>query len=139
MLVVVDSNRFISALLSKGTVFDIFILNESLKKIKFISPEYLFNEIGRNLGEIIKRSKLFPEGISEVFELLKRQIELVPLEEFNNFLKVAEELSPHEKDIQYFSLALSNNCCIWSNEKAFKEQSKIGILSDKDLLDILSN
>ena len=139
MLVVVDANRFISALLSKGTVFEIFLLNSLLNKIKFVSPEYLFNEIGRNLGEIIKRSKLSSEEIFEVFELIKKQIELIPFEEFNSFSDTAKKISPHEKDMQYFSLALSKNCSIWSDEKAFREQSKINILSNKDLLEFLSN
>lgn len=139
MLVVIDANRFISALLSKGIVFEIFLLNRFSNKIRFISPELLFNEVGRNFGEIVKRSKLSLEELSEIFELMKKQIELVPFEEFNNFLESVKELSPHEKDIQYFALALFNNCSIWSNEKAFKEQSKIKILSDRDLLEFLSN
>lgn len=79
MLVVVDANRFISALLSRGIVFEVFLLNKSLNKIKFISPEHLFNEIGRNFGEIVKRSKLPSEELSEIFEIIKEQIDLIPL------------------------------------------------------------
>ena len=81
--VIVDANKFISSLLSKGTIFEVFLLNKSLKKINFIAPEFLFSEVGSNLGEIVKRSKLPPEELSRVFEIMKAQIELIPFEEFN--------------------------------------------------------
>jgi predicted nucleic acid-binding protein len=103
MLVVVDANRLISALLSKGTVFDVFLSNRSLNKIEFIAPEYLFTEVGRNLGEIVRRSKLSSNEFSEVFQTMKEQIELIPFEEFNTFANDALQAAPHEKDVQYFA------------------------------------
>ena len=136
MLVVVDANRLISALLSKGTVFEVFLLNKSLKKIEFISPEYLFNEIGRNFGEVVKKSKLSPNELSEIFEIMKEQIELIPFEDFNKFVNEAKEASPHDKDLQYFALAISRNCGLWSDE-SFRKQTRIEILSTGRLLRFL--
>ncbi len=137
MQVIVDSNRVFSALLSKGKVFEVFILNKSLKKIDFISPELLFNEIGRNLGDIVNRSKLSSKELSIVFNLIKEQVEPIPFEDFNNLADEAEKISPHEKDAKYFALALFMNCGIWSNEKAFRDQTKVKIFSDDELLKFL--
>lgn len=137
MLVVVDTNKLFSALLSKGTVFEVFLLNKSSNKIEFIAPEFLFFEIGRNLGEIVKRSKLSPEELSRVFNVIKEQVEPIPFEDFNNFAEEAEKLSPHKKDIQYFSLALASNCSLWSDERSFRSQPKVEIISTGRLLKLL--
>ena len=136
MLVVVDANRFISVLLSRGTVFEVFLLNKSLRKIEFISPEYLFSEIERNFEEITRRTKLSPKDLSDVFNTIKEQIELIPFEDFNKFSDEAEKVSPHDKDLQYFALALSRNCGIWSDE-SFRQQTKVEIFSTGKLLRFL--
>ena len=137
MLVVVDANKLFSALLSKGSVFEVFLLNKSSNKIKFMAPEFLFFEIGRNLGEIVERSKLPSTELSRVFNIIKEQVEPISFEDFNEFAEQAEKLSPHKKDIQYFSLALAFNCGIWSDEKSFRLQPKVEIISTGRLLKFL--
>ena len=133
MLIVVDANRIFSALLSKGKVFDIFLLNHLIKKFDFITPEYLFFEIGKHVGEIVKRSRLNKDELGEVFEFMKRQIIIISSKEFIEYKNDAMELAPHSKDIPYFALALSFNAAIWSDEKAFKKQNKVKIFSTKEL------
>jgi len=141
MLVIVDCNKMFSALLSKGTIFEVFSLNKSLKKIDFISPEFLFTEIGRNLGEIVERSKLSTNELSRVFNLMKEQIDSIPFEDFNEFAEEAKQLAPHNKDLKYFALALAfegyPKIGIWSDEDAFRKQDKIDIFSTGELLRFL--
>jgi len=50
----------------------------------------------------------------------------------------AKLLAPHLKDVEYFALALRFDFPIWSNEKAFKKQSKVKVFSTKDLIAFLS-
>ncbi|MBS3088944.1 hypothetical protein J4402_04180 [Candidatus Pacearchaeota archaeon] len=138
MLVVVDANRLISALLSKGTVFEVFLLNKSLRTIEFIAPEYLFTEVGRNLGEIVAKTKLSSEEFSKVFEIMKEQIELIPFEDFNKFADEAKQSSPHDKDLQYFALAISRSCGLWSDE-SFRQQTRVEIFSTGRLLRFLKD
>lgn len=137
MLIVVDANRVFSALLSKGRAFDVFLLTSLLKRFEFVCPEFLFLEIGRHFGEIVLRSRLSKEELAEVFEFLKEQITPVPFKEFNMHAGEAEKLAPHSKDIEYFALALSLNCAIWSNEKAFKRQPKVKVFSTDEMLEEL--
>lgn len=137
MLLVVDANRVISALLSKGEVPIIFLVNKFLKKFEFVSPEYLFFELGRNIDEIVEKSKLSPNELAIVFRYLKEEISFIPFEQFNRFSKEAELITPHSKDVSYFALALALNCPIWSEEKAFKKQSKVKILSTSEVWKIL--
>ena len=137
MLIVVDANRIFSALLSKGKVFDIFLLNHLIKKFDFVAPEYLFFEVGKHVGEIVKRSKLSKKEISNVFDFMKQQIIIVPFKEFIGYKDEAKEIAPHKKDIPYFALALAFNSPIWSDEKAFKKQNRVKIFSTEELEKIL--
>lgn len=137
MLLVVDANRIISALLSKGEVPVIFLVNKFLNKFEFVSPEYLFFELGRNIDEIVEKSKLSPEELGIVFRFLKEEIDFMSFEQFNVFAEDAKSIAPHLKDVQYFALALALDCAIWSDEKAFKLQSKVQTLSTKEVWDIL--
>lgn len=137
MLVVVDSNRVFSALISEGGAFDIFLINSLLKRFEFVVPEFLFLEVGKNFGEIVSKSKMSKEELAEVFEFLKEQFTPIPLKQFAIFAPEAEKLAPHSKDVEYFALALSLNCSIWSNEKAFKKQPKVKVYNTPELLEEL--
>ena len=123
MLVAVDANVILSALLTKGRSFDVFAVNKLIRRFEFIAPEYLLFEIGKNLDEIVERSKLSPKELGSVFRFIKKEIDFIPFPEFNEYADEASPLAPHEKDVQYFALALCFNCPIWSGEKAFKYQS----------------
>lgn len=137
MLVVIDCNRVISSLLTKGKIFNVFLLNSVVNKFEFIAPEYLFFEIGKNFDVILSKSKLDKEELAEVFSFLKEQIEPVPFKDFNKYAEEAKELAPHDKDLQYFALALASKSGIWSHEDRFREQDKIKIFSTDNLLPIL--
>jgi predicted nucleic acid-binding protein len=134
MLVIVDANKIISTLLSKGKPFDIFLLNSFINKFDFISPEFLFTEINNNLDEILRRSKLSKIEVLEILSFIKEQIKPISLDDFNNLISEAEKLAPHNKDIQYFALALYSNCGIWSDEKGFFKQNKVRIFSSNELI-----
>ena len=137
MLLVVDANRVFSALLSKGKVFSIFLVNKLRNKFEFVAPEFLLYEIGKHLDEIVGRSKLPSDELSNVFSFVKEEIEFVPFSEFNKFADEAEQIAPHSKDLQYFALALSLNCAIWSDEEAFKKQSRVKVFDTDEVIDLL--
>ncbi len=137
MYLIVDANRVFSALLSKGNAFAVFLLNNVVKEFDLISPEFLFFEVGKHLDEVIEKSSLPPEELGKVFRFVKSEIEFMPLKEFNKHAGEAEKLSPHGKDAQYFALSLALNGAIWSDEKAFKSQSKVKIFNTDELIGLL--
>ncbi|MDI6810718.1 MAG: PIN domain-containing protein [archaeon] len=92
--------------------------------------------MGKNMDEIVERSKLPPEELGNVFRFIKREIDFIPFEEFNRYAEEAGKIAPHAKDLQYFALALSFNAAIWSDEKAFK--SKVKVFSTSELISFLS-
>lgn len=138
MFVVVDANRVLSSLLTKGKVFDVFLINSSLGRLEFIAPEFLFFEVGKNLDEIVEKSKLSKEDLAKIFSFIKKEVEFIPFREFNKFANKGLELAPHEKDVQYFALALAFNCGIWSDERGFRKQSEVRIFSNNDLFKLLA-
>ena len=138
MLVVVDTNRIYSSLISKGKSFKVFRLNSLLKKFEFISPEFMFSEIGKNLDEIVIRSKLTKEELAKVFSFIKEQIDPVPFKDFNKYAAEADKVCPHAKDIQYFALSLAfNRCPIWSSENKLSKQTNIEIFDTDKMLSLL--
>jgi len=106
------------------------------KNCKLISPYFILEELRSEKDKILKFSKVSIGEFEFTLSTLKDEIELILKEEYQEFLTEAKKLSPHDKDAPYFALSLSlNNCPIWSDEKAFKEQSKIKIFSTKELLE----
>ncbi len=42
----------------------------------------------------------------------------------------------HDKDAPIFALALKFNCAIWSNEPSFKQQTKLPVISTRDIIEL---
>ncbi len=61
-------------------------------------------------------------------------IEIVPAYEYSGFLSEAREITPDIKDAEYFALALKLGCPLWSQDSKLKKQSKVEVLTTKDLL-----
>lgn len=137
MLLIVDANVVFSVLIKGGKTLDIFILNRDKKRFDFISPEFLMVEVENHASEIIKKTGLSTEEIGKVLDFLEKEIEFVSFEEFEEFYKEAEQISPDPNDIQYFALALKLNGAIWSNDKALKKQFAVEVLSTGEILKLM--
>ena len=70
--------------------------------------------------------------------VLKLRVRFIPLELFLDKVPEAKVLAPHLKDVEYFALALKLDCPLWSNEKAFKKQSRVKVFSTSKLISLLS-
>ena len=51
------------------------------------------------------------------FSFIKRELELIPLETFEDKIEEAKEKSPHLKDMPYVALSLKLDCMILSGDK----------------------
>jgi len=109
------------------------------KECKFICPSYTLEELSKDKEKIKKYSGIDEFEFSYLYQLLNKELNIIPIEKYKEYLLRAEEISPHEKDNIYFALALSLSIPIWSDEKAFKRQSKVKIYSTEELLAIIAN
>lgn len=131
MELVVDSNIIISALISpSGGTNDLLFSN----KIKLFAPEFLLEEIKKYSSEIVKKSGLSEVDLDLALSIIMSTVNLIPFSEFKQFIKKAEEICPDPKDIEFFALALSLNCAIWSEDKRLKKQDAIKVISTTELI-----
>ncbi|MFV9676689.1 MAG: PIN domain-containing protein [Methanosarcinales archaeon] len=121
MLLVVDANIVFSALIRRGKPLRVFELNKLLMKFEFIAPEFLFFEVGKRMDKILKLTDLSKEEFITVFSFIKKELELIPLETFEDKADEAKERSPHLKDMPYVALSLKFDCKILSGDKGIKE------------------
>ena len=102
-----------------------------------ISPDFAFDELTKDKEEIQKYSEISELEFIIFFSLLEKKIESFSRDMYESFLSDANKISPHgkqTKDDPYFALALALNCAIWSDEKAFKKQSKVKVFNTSELL-----
>ena len=107
------------------------------KECRFICPSYILEELSKDKEKIKKYAGIDEFEFSYLFQLLKKELNIISIEKYKENLLSAKEISPHEKDNIYFALALSLSIPIRSDEKAFKRQSKVKIYSTEELLKIL--
>lgn len=114
-----------------------FISKSKLLNLQLFSSKYVFEELKKNKSDILKYSGLNSKQFNEKLTELSSFIKLFPESSCKEFESQAKELI-HDKDIPIFALALKFNCAIWSNEPSFKKQSKIKILSTRDMIELFS-
>ncbi|MBU1252584.1 MAG: PIN domain-containing protein [Nanoarchaeota archaeon] len=101
--------------------------------IKLVSPYFILDELRAGRDKIVKFSKISIGEFELTIRLIEDEISLVPEDDFKEFFSKARELAPHEEDIPYFALALAFNSSLWSDEKAFRNQSEVKVLSTSKL------
>jgi len=107
-------------------------------EVEFFAPFRLLAELEKNRDEIRHKSGFSLRDFEAFVGILKLRIGFIPIEQFLDEIPEAKTLAPHLKDVEYFALALKLDCPIWSNEKAFKKQSKVKVFSTSDLISFLS-
>ncbi len=130
MKLVVDANILVSFFRDNPVRF--IIVNSDLLGIKLFIPEYAIEELRTNKSDILKYSKLNSEKLEEALLEMQKFFGIIPKASFKEFETEAKRLI-HEKDSPYFALALNLKCGIWSNEPAFKKQSKIKVFNTTEL------
>src|SRR3989344_6550447 len=107
--------------------------------VEIISPNFAFEELLSDKLKIMKFSDITDGEFFLLFSLLRESVKSIPESEYFDSLNEVRSLSPHKekiKDDAYFASAVSLNCPIWSDESAFKLQSKVKVLSTKEILDL---
>lgn len=136
MIIAVDSNIFISALIKDSTT------RKLITKCKewLIIPEYFLHEVRNYEKEIISKSKLNKEEYKKLFNRLLSYIFVIPNE---LILPYREEAIKIVKDIDiddalFIATALAfEDAVIWSNDKQLKKQNKIKVFSTSEMLKII--
>ena len=78
------------------------------------------------------------EEFITIMHQLYEVITVVPEEEYEKYIEDAGKISPDDKDVMYFALALKLRCPIWSNDAKLKEQDQVVIYNTSELVRLLN-
>lgn len=143
MKIVVDTNILFSFFKKNSFTRQFIFTNQDLE---LISPNLTLKELKKYSKEILRKSKLTIPQFNYACELLHSLIDFVPLAEYQDFFTkakiIAQDFSKKDyeefmNDIDFFALALKENCPIWSKDKLFKKQNKILIFKTEELIKLL--
>ncbi|MBI2176270.1 DNA-binding protein [Candidatus Woesearchaeota archaeon] len=133
MELVIDANTLFSALIKNGKTAELLFE----KSIRLYSPEFVIEEFLKYEEFIMEKTSRTKEELVEIMHLLKDVIEVAPKEDYSEFVREAEAISPDEKDVMYFALALKLKCGIWSNDKELQEQDKVKVYSTAEVMKLV--
>ncbi|MDP4039133.1 MAG: PIN domain-containing protein [Candidatus Pacearchaeota archaeon] len=133
MKIVVDSNRVIAALIKESTTREILFG----KDFEFVAPDFIMNEVRKYQEEIITKSGVSEEEFDVLLSLIFENIEIISEEEYKEFLEKLKDEIKDEKDVPYIAVSVVSKADgIWTHDPHFKEQEKIKIFSNIDMLRI---
>ena len=129
MDLVIDANVLFSVLIKSGKTEELLFHED----IHVFAPEFIFEEFGKYIGLISKKTDRSKEELDEVLGVLKKRIKIISNEETAKFIAEAKKFCPDPDDIDYFALALKLKCALWSQDKALKQQKIIQVYSTEEL------
>jgi len=140
MDIVIDANELFSSIIAKGKnknsrTIEIFFS----EGVRLYAPFKIMDELQKNREEIITKSSFSASEYELFLRILKLRITFIQPDSFSEKIREAKNLAPHQKDVEYFALALKINAVIWSEEKGFKDQMRIKVFSTNELWNILSS
>ena len=132
MLIVLDSNIFISALIKEGITRKIIMSSKN----KFLLPEYSFVEIKRHKKDILSKSGL---SKNEFFILMKKLLKYVNIVKKENILEYQERAKTiigeiDKDDILFIATSLAFKCPIWSDDSHFKMQKEVKVYNTSEFI-----
>jgi len=133
MILVLDANILFSALIRDSLTAELVFEEE----LMLFTSEFIIDEFLKYENLLLEKTSRTKEDYVQLIHMLKDIITVVPQEEYSRFMKEAESISPDEKDVAYFALALKLKCAIWSNDKKLKEQNKIRVYSTNEIINLI--
>ena len=134
MNIVVDTNIFISALI-KDSLTRKLIINS---KNNLLFPKFELEEIEKYKPEIIRKSGLSEREFYILLLKLLNYVKIIPTHISSQYkkkaFKIIGKIDP--KDVIFIATALAFNAIIWSDDKHFKKQKVIKILTTKQVMQL---
>lgn len=136
MKLVCDTNIVFSALIAGGKTRELILSDET----SLYAPEFFFTELDNNRGEITEKSNLSKGQLKLLLNILFRDTEVVPREEFENELELSSRLigDTDPDDVPFLALALHLDVDIWTDDTDFEEQDEVTVWKTHELLNRLN-
>ncbi len=123
MKLVCDTNIVFSALIAGGKTRELLLSD----RIELYAPEFFFTELDNHREEISEKSNLSEDELGLLLDLLFKDTEVVPKEEFEDELSQAAERigETDPDDVPFLALALHLDVNLWSDDTDFDDQDAV--------------
>ena len=133
MRIIVDADRVVAALIKQNTTRDI-LFDEAFE---FLTPDYALSEIEEHREILQKKTKLAKDEFDILLSLIFEYITIIAKSTYTNFMEDCKESVKDVDDIPYIAACLaSKSMGIWSHDQHFREQSKVKVFTNIDLLNL---
>jgi predicted nucleic acid-binding protein len=129
MILVIDANILFSALIKDSLTAELIFDNDLI----LVTPEFIIDEFLKYEDLILRKMHRSNEDYVLIMHMLKDIVNVIPEEEYSQYIKEASTFSPDEKDTLYLALALKLNSAIWSNDKKLQNQDRVKVYSTEIL------
>ena len=138
MIIIVDVNVFLSALIKDSTTRELILTTEQ----EFCFPEKSLQKIRKYRNYIQQKSGLSELDFLKLFHALLKFIRIIPDEELLDKWDEAKQIMEHidPEDVTFIAAALSQeDAVIWSDHRHFEKQDNVIILKTKDMVSLFKN
>lgn len=143
---IVDTNIVFSTVMNTESRIGQFLMRSDPLEIEFYAPTYLKIEIERHFPKLLNLSKLAPENVREIIELVYMKTNFIddaqiPLSLYTSAARLVREVD--EFDVQFVALANHLNGILWTGErKLYRYLLKMGfekVMTFEDVLEELKS
>ncbi len=133
MKLVIDTNIIIAAMVKDGLARKIIFFGN----VDLISPEFTMEEVYKHRDIILDKAHFTEEEFRILFLTILGRVKIIPKSRYISFLREADSLigKIDYKDVPFLALSLAvRNDGVWSDDKHFKKQNKIRVLTTKEII-----
>ena len=132
MNIVIDTNKFISALMNDGISRKIILETKDI----LLFPEFSLLEIFNHYKEILDKSGLSEYELFLLLTQLLTKVTVVKTDQIIHYKKEADEIMRNIDidDAIFIATALCFDCPIWSDDNHFKKQNRIKLITTEEML-----
>lgn len=135
MMVVIDANAVISALLKDGKSRQIIVSG----KFTLVAPDYLSDELYKHKKYIAEKAGISEGEVELLIVLLLRRIRIVPSTEYKDKMAKAVKLIENDvRDAPYVACCMALKCDgIWTNDSDYDDKEGIRVFKTEYLMKLL--
>ena len=135
MKLAVDSNRVIAALVKDSTTRKILFD----KNFEFVTPDCTITEIQEHKEELNAKTNLSDAEFDILLALIFENITIILKSDYGDYLDECKSDISDADDIPVLAVAIATKAeAIWAHDPHFKEQKKVKVFTNIDLLKISS-
>src|SRR3989338_1489125 len=133
MKIAVDTNRVIAALVKDSTTRDILFD----RNFEFVTPDYTITEIQEHKEELKAKTNLSDEEFDILLALLFENITIIPKSDYEAYLDECKNDISDADDVPVLAVAIATKAeAIWAHDPHFKQQKKVKVFTNIDLLEL---